>query len=125
MREEFYVYVAGPLSDMPPQYLANVARLTELSRELVECGYVTICPAADMLEGMRGNDPWPLARYQDRSLALLRLLAGHRAALYVDRAAHADGRLSGGVAAEVKLADKLGIPVVASRDELRELRAAG
>jgi hypothetical protein len=52
MSDPMYVYVAGPLSDLPPQYLANVARMTQVSRSLAEAGYITINPAADMLEGL-------------------------------------------------------------------------
>ena len=58
--ELFLVYIAGPLSDMPPQYLANVSRMSDMSRLLTERGFTTINPAADMLEGLMGAKPWPL-----------------------------------------------------------------
>lgn len=115
----FYVYVAGPLSDIPPQYLANVARLSLESRCLAEQGYVTINPAADMLEGLVGLSAWPLGLYQERSIALLRLLQHVDGALYVVTASHADGRPSAGVQAEVDEARALRIPVAFSRQQLK------
>ena len=45
MSDPMYVYVAGPLSDLPPQYLANVARMTKVSRSLAEAGHY---PAIDV-----------------------------------------------------------------------------
>jgi hypothetical protein len=123
MKEPFYVYVAGPLSDMPAQYLANVSRLSHLSRALTEYGYVTINPAADMLEGLMGMEAWPLERYQQRSLNLLRLLIGRRGCLYVDAVIHADGRDSSGVNREIEFALQNGIPVVDSLLSLAAWRA--
>ena len=124
MSDPMYVYVAGPLSDLPPQYLANVARMTQVSRSLAESGYITINPAADMLEGLMSPAPWPLSLYHSRSMGLLRLLEGRRGALYVVSVRHADGTISGGVTAEIAEAFRLRIPVVWTREELDELRDA-
>lgn len=118
----FYVYVAGPLSDMPAQYLANVAAMSQVSRELTGAGYVTINPAADMLEGLMSPTPWPLSLFQSRSLAIMRLLANVPGAVYVTAARHADGRESGGVMVEIEEARRLRIPVAFSRLELDHLR---
>jgi len=124
MSDPMYVYVAGPLSELPPQYLANVARMTKMSRSLAEAGYITINPAADMLEGLSSPAPWSLSLYQSRSMGLLRLLEGRRGALYVVNYWHADGRLSAGVTAEIAEAKRLCIPTVWTREDLDELRDA-
>jgi hypothetical protein len=122
MREPFYIYVAGPLSDYPAQYLANVSRMTLESRLLAEAGYVPINPAADLLEGLLGVSAWPLERYQERSMDLMRLLEHVNGCVYVTSTAHADGRESTGVAGEVAEAKRLGIPVFYSRLQLDSWR---
>ena len=121
-RDPFYVYVAGPLSDDPPQYLANVAVLTRASRELTEAGYTTINPAADLLEGLMSPKAWPLSTYQERSTDLMRLLVGRPGCVYVVLTAHADSRTSAGVAAEIAEANRIGIPVCYSRSAIRTLK---
>ena len=122
--EPAYVYVAGPLSDLPPQYLANVAQLSLTSRHLVNLGYVSINPAGDLIEGLMGLTAWPVEVYQKRSMDLLRLLVGRRGCLYVTSRIHADGRESAGVAAEIAEAKRLGIPVFESQAALDEWRAS-
>lgn len=86
--EDAYVYVAGPLSDSPPEYLANVARMSRAARRMTRLGLVPI--------------------------NLLRLLAGRRGCLYVIARVHDDGREIAGVAAEISEARRLGIPVFES-----------
>jgi hypothetical protein len=126
MSEPFYVYVAGPLSDYPAQYLANVRMMSLVSRKLIDAGYTTINPAGDMLDGLMSTTPLTIEQYQQRSMDLLRLLKGQpRAALYVLSGIHADGRLSRGVAAEVEQADVWGIPIARTVDELDALRGEG
>jgi len=131
-----YVYVAGPLSDMPPQYLANVAAMTAISRTLIELEFCPINPAADMLEGLMAAAPLTLEQYQRRSMDLLRLLGAlqgqsadmlerGRAAVFVVATLHRNGSVSGGVAAEIVEAENLGIPVVHSLGELLALRDEG
>ena len=122
MTEDAYVYVAGPLSDSPPEYLANVARMSRAARRLARLGFVPINPAADLVEGL--VDQWVLSveDYQARSMSLLRLLAGRRGCLYVTGRVHDDGRESAGVAAEIAEAKRLGIPVVESQAALDEWR---
>lgn len=120
-RQTFYVYLAGPLSGAPSEYLANVARLTRMSRVLIEDGFTPINPAADLLEGLVSTRALPLETYQRRGMELLRLLAGHQnACLY--RLLHADGRGSRGVRAEIKEAERLGIRVCRSWRELCDWR---
>ena len=119
-----YVYVAGPLSDMPAQYLANVSNMCRASRELMEAGYVTINPAADLLDGIMSDRPLTIQQYQERSMWLLRLLAPPvHGALYVVNSMHADGRTSGGVRAEIREAERLRIPVFYSGGPLKRWRA--
>ena len=119
-----YVYVAGPLSDMPAQYLANVSNMSRVCRELAEDGYTPINPAGDMLEGLMSGEAWPLSLYQGRSMNLLRLLAGRDdACLYVFNDTHADGRTSGGVAGEVDEAERLSIPTFITRYAMDRWRA--
>jgi hypothetical protein len=117
--EPFYVYIAGPLSDFPAQYLANVAAISRLSRELMEDGYCPINPAGDALEGLMSDVPLTILQYHVRSMHLLRLLKGHkRAALFVISDRHADGRESSGVAAEIESAEAWEISVVWTRARL-------
>jgi len=59
----FYVYVSGPLSDFPPQYLANVAAMTKMSRSLMELGLCPLNPAADLLEAIVNAAPLSLEAY--------------------------------------------------------------
>ena len=127
MSEPFYVYLASPLTDLPAQYLANVATMSRLSRELMLDGYVPINPSCDLLEGLMGVEALDLELYHSRSMALLELLKGRRrAAVYVIQVLHADGRRSSGVLDEMANADTWGIPVVTSRvalDRWREVTA--
>lgn len=120
MSADFNVYIAGPLSDQPPGYLANVARLGQVSRELTEAGYITLNPAADLIEGLMSATPWPLEMYQQRSLGHLRMLQYvPHGALYVDRdTSTSTGQPSRGVAREIMVADDLLIPVFYSRADL-------
>lgn len=107
-----YVYVAGPLSGSPGEYLANVSAMTKYARQLIEEGSCPINPAADLLEGLISGRPMPTAQYQLRSMHLLRLLEGRTdAALHVLAMLHRDGTPSAGVLAEVDEAERLGIPI--------------
>jgi hypothetical protein len=111
---DFYVYVAGPMSGPAPEYLANCANLTVVSRALMDDGLVPINPAADLLEGLVSVRALTVAEYQRRSIALLRLLQGRPGCMLVTRNKHDDGRVSEGVAAEIAEAKRLGIPVLTS-----------
>ena len=108
----FYVYVAGPLSDLPSEYLANVVAISRVSRALIDEGYVPINPAADLIDGLMSGDPIPIAVYHRRSMHLLRLLVGKRAAVFVVATHHRGGRKSTGVADEITEAKRSGIPIV-------------
>ena len=122
----FYVYVAGRLSGDPGEYLANVARLSLLSRCLMQAGYCPVNPAGDLLEGLMDSDPLPVSAYQKRSRDLLRLLApaaaAGRACILVDTTEHRNGRLSTGVNTERAEAQRLGIPEARTIADVHELR---
>lgn len=120
----FYVYVAGPLSGPPAEYLANVARMSAYARSFMDRGMCSINPAGDLLEGLAGQTPLSDEQYKRRSLDLLRLLEGRRAAVFIVDTAHRDGSVSSGVAAEVEEARRLGIPVAYCTSRLDELRVA-
>lgn len=122
-RAPFYVYVAGPLSGDPGQYLANVSAMSTVCRMLLDRGFCPINPAGDLIEGLTSPLPLPVLAYQRRSLELLRLLAYvPRAALFVISAQHSDGRRSSGVAAEIAMAAELGIPTFFDLEQLLEMR---
>lgn len=123
--EPLYVFVSGPLSGSPDEYLANVARMCTVSRQLMEMGYTTINPAADLLEGVVSEHVPPVDAYRERSLRLLELVArADFGCLYVISRRHRDGRTSVGVAAEIARALELDIPIVESIDDLEALRRA-
>jgi len=109
------VYIAGPMSDMPAQYLANCARLLTAWREINAAGFAGYCPAADMLLGIGSERPFDVESYRAWSMAWLEVAD----VVYVVAAAHADGRYSEGVDAEVRRAVEMGIPVVFTVEDIR------
>lgn len=122
----FYVYIAGPMSGYPAEYLANCARMSAYSRQFMDLGLCPINPAGDLLEGLASQTQMMDAEYKARSMDLLRLLGTlepGRAAVFVVATKHRNGSVSGGVAAEIAEAKNLGIPVVRSLGELLALRA--
>lgn len=121
--DAFYVYVAAPMSGYPGEYLANCARMSAVSRQLMDLGMCPINPAGDLLEGLASPTPLTDEAFKRRSMDLLRLLTLQPAALFVVATLHRNGSISGGVAAEIAEAEKLGIPVVRSLGELLALRA--
>ena len=70
----FYVYIAGPMSGYPAEYLANCARMSALSRQFMDLGLCPINPAGDLLEGLASQTPMLDEQYKRRSMDLLRLL---------------------------------------------------
>src|ERR1035437_5783070 len=104
-----YVYVAAPMSGNPSEYLANCARMSAVSRQLMDLGMCPINPAGDMLEGLASVTPLSGEAFKRRSMDLLRLLTLQPAAVFVVATQHRDGSNSYGVAAEIVEADKLGI----------------
>lgn len=120
----FYVYIAGPLSGDPGEYLANVAALSRVSRRLMAAGFCPVNPASDLVDGLASPEPLPVLCYQRRGLELLRLLAPFvpAAALLITGEFRRDGRRSSGVAREISEAATLGIPMVRDEAALYELR---
>jgi hypothetical protein len=122
----FYVYIAGPMSGYPAEYLANCARMSAFSRQFMDLGLCPINPAGDLLEGLASQTPLLDEEYKRRSMDLLRLLGAlerGRAAVFVISNKHRNGSISSGVADEIAEAEKLGIPVVYDVGELLARRA--
>jgi len=111
------VYIAGPLSDMPADYLANCACMIAAWREVNALGHAGYCPATDMMLGASHDLPYTIEQYQAWSMAWLEAAD----VVLVIASTHRDGRPSKGVLTEVERAADLGIPVVFSIDELRAL----
>lgn len=97
------VYIAGPLSGPPVEYLANCARMTDAARRLVELGYSPFNPAADLLLGLLRSEALPVAEYKRVSMAALE---SQDCVLVVGGTPH-----SPGVLAELGRADFIGLPV--------------
>lgn len=115
----FYIYIAGPLSDFPAQYLSHATRMSREARWCMEQGWVPFNPAADLIEGLMSVKPMPDLMYHKRSMDMLRLIArAEKRAIYVVGDRHYNGALSGGVFKEMVEAKHLGIPICRSRDEL-------
>ena len=121
----FYVYLAGPMSSYPADYLASCARMSTYSRQLMDLEICTINPAGDLLEGLASQIPLTDAQYKRRSLDLLRLLEGKPAAVFVIALKNRSGTISSGVADEIAEATRLGIPVVYDVGSLLAVRAKG
>lgn len=119
----FYVYLAGPMSGYPSEYLANCAALSARSRELIDLELCPINPAGDLLEGIISAVPLAGAAYKRRSMELLRLLEGRPAAVLVLALRHRNGSVSSGVADELREAERLGIPVVYTVPDVLAVRA--
>ena len=119
------IYIAGPLSDMPSDYLCNVGAMIEAWRDINETeDAVAFCPATDILLGLWngciGGRAFAIADYHRWSMAWLEVCD----AVFVLSDTHRDGRLSGGVAAEIERAGELGIPVLRNPGELRAFLVA-
>ena len=129
-REEpltMYVYVAGPLSAPPSEYLAYVHRMSIACRQLVERRCCPLNPGADLVEGLTHPDVLPVEAYKRRGLETLTLLAyakaaGHPVCVWVLAVTKDGGQSSSGVLAELALAQELGIPIVESIEEVCALR---
>lgn len=112
-RKPRYVYIAAPMSGPPNEYLASCAQMSRYSRDLIEDGICPINPAADMIEGLMHSEPLSDRQYKERSMELLRLLAGRDdAEVHVLGYLHYNGEPSFGVENEVAEARRLGIAVV-------------
>lgn len=119
MNADFYVYLAGPLTDLPPGYGANVNRMTDTSRNLMEAGYIVYNPSWDLLECLMRPTPMPVDLLKRQSMGHLRALRHlPHGAVYVVGTRNHEGRESRGVAAEIQEAEDLLIPVFYSRADL-------
>jgi len=108
------VYIAGALSGREVEYLANVARMAQVWRKLIEAGYACFCPAADLLLGLVTPAGWPGSVYKEQSMEMLRRCD----VVFVTNPAE----ISWGVAAEIAEAERLGIPVAYRVEDLGKAR---
>jgi len=123
MSETFYVFISGPMSELPSGYLACCSEMSAYARRFMEMGMCPINPAGDLLEGLVSPTPLEASQYRRRSMELLRLLAGKPAAVFVISPLHHDDTIAGGVVDEIHEAVMLGIPVVDEVDTLLQVRA--
>lgn len=105
------VYIAGPLSDFPADYLNNCGKMISAWQDINAAGHAAYCPAADLLLGLsRGatnGQAYSVEQYRAWSMAWLDVAD----VLVVIGWKHEDGRESEGVKAEVVAAEYAGIPV--------------
>ena len=122
----FYVVLIGPLTDGPIGYIGNVQRFCEVAGELMMAGYCPLNPATDLLECLV-NPALGVGVVQRRTREVLRLVAaapeGRRAALLLGTENGA-GEPSYGALRELEECLELGIPVVKTLTELRDMRGS-
>lgn len=116
------VYIAGPMSDYPAQYLHHCGDMIGTWLELANLGFSPYCPAQDLLLGLvwgaTMSDPPTVAAYRRWSMDWLEASD----ALLVVGTHHVDGRLSTGVAEEIRRAEYLHIPIFYSVEDLCRAR---
>jgi hypothetical protein len=122
----FYVVLVGPLTDGPVGYLGNVQRFCEAAAELMLAGYCPLNPATDLLECLV-NPALGVEILQRRTRQLLRLAAaapvGRRAVYCLGMTNGAD-EPSYGAIREIDEALELGVPIVTTLTELRDMRGS-
>jgi hypothetical protein len=122
----FYVVLIGPLTDGPIGYLGNVQRFCEAAGELMLAGYCPLNPASDLIECLV-NPALGVEILQRRTREVMRLVAaapeGRRAALCLGTENGA-GVPSFGALRELEEAVELGIPIVTTLTELRDMRGS-
>ena len=109
-RGRMRVYIAGRLSGCEADYLANVARMLEAWRKLAESGYAPYCPAADLLLGLVSPGGIDVDVYRSLSMEWLRASD----AVFVSN----PDDITPGQEAEIAEAERLGIPVAYTVDDL-------
>jgi len=101
------VYVAGPLNGPDaPSYIENLSRMLRVAKDIRRLGFAVFVPGQDFLLGLI-DDKFDYSDYFHNGIEWLRVSD----ILYVID-------LSPGVKQEMKLAKKLGIPIVHTIDEL-------
>ncbi len=122
----FYVVLIGPLTDEPIGYLGKVQRFCEVAGELMLAGFCPLNPATDLLECLV-NPALGVGIVQRRTRERLRLAsaapAGRRAALCLGTE-NGQGAPSYGALRELEECSQLGIPVVSTLTELRDMRGS-
>lgn len=120
----FYVVLIGPLTDGPVGYLGNVRHFCDVAADLMLCGFCPLNPATDLLECL-ANPAIGVQILQRRTRQMLKLasLASRRAALCLGTS-NGHNHPSAGALRELTECARLGVPVVRSLGELRELRGS-
>jgi len=122
----FYVALIGPLTDGPIGYLGNVQRFCEVAGELMLAGYCPLNPATDLLECLV-NPALGVGIIQRRTREVLRLVAaapvGRRAAFCLGTENGADEPSCGAIR-ELEDCLELGIPIVTTMTQLRDMRGS-
>lgn len=109
------VYIAGRMSGCETDYLANVARMLETWRKLVESGYAPYCPATDLLLGLVSPGGIDVHTYRDLSMEWLRASD----AVFISN----PDDITPGQEAEIAEAERLDIPVAYTVEELARVWA--
>jgi len=107
------VYITGRMSGCEVDYLANCARLLDTYRRLAEAGYAPICPANDLLLGLVSPNGIDVETYKACSMAYLR----RADAVFVSN----PDDITPGQQAEIDEAERLGIPVAYTVDDLERV----
>jgi len=103
------VYVAGPLNGPDaPSYIENLSKMLKVARDIRRLGFAVFVPGQDFLLGLIDGN-FDYSDYFHNGIEWLRVSDF----LFVIN-------LSPGVKKEIKVAKKLGIPIVHSIDELLE-----
>lgn len=116
-----YVYIAGPLrpkcyhsNSLWIDYLLNVNQMTKYARKVIKLGFTPFCPCLDFLYVLVGN-----GKDRPTEATIMRLskdwLEKCDAILLIP-----GWRRSEGTLAEIKLAEKLNIPVFKTLEELNK-----
>lgn len=96
------IYIAGKLSDLPPDYIENLRKMTLTDGELRRLGFAVINPGLDIITGLVVGG----LRYDDYFGNNSALLLKSDAVFFMD-----SWRLSSGAKAEHALAHKNRIPI--------------
>jgi hypothetical protein len=122
----FFVVLVGPLSDDPVGFIGNVRRFCDVAADLMLAGYAPLNPATDLLEAY-ASPALGIKLLQRRSLDVLRLVSmappGRRAAFCIGTE-NGQGQPSYGALRELEECVELGVPIVRTMTELRDMRGS-
>jgi len=105
------IYVAGPLSGLPPSYIHNMRRMIKAGIEVMKKGHIPYIPCLDFLVGLLSDTPLTLDDYMRVSTEWLKMCDG---ILVLG--------MSSGVEKELAVAKRLGLRLFTSVDEIPEVK---